>query len=142
LRRDSGKARLFKTLQTECEPLRRRAFPINELRINCLLQSWICIGVTQWLLTDPGRLWPWFTLGWASLASLLVATLLEPDPGAIAGSLLFAALAAVPLAWAGWSVQALGYTGLGWIALGAAGLLAAIVVVRCILSAWPRSSNP
>ena len=57
-------------------------------------------------------------------------------------ALAFAGALGAPLAWAGWSVQALGYLVLGWICIASAGFLAVAVIVRCILAAWPRNSNP
>ena len=120
---------------------RRCAFPIGELKINCAIQVWIWAGVTLWLLENPGRLWPWFALGGACLAALCIA-LLEIQEGSVAGALAFGAIAGGPLAWTGWSVQSLGYVWLGWICIGFAGLFAVAAIVRCILAAWPRSSNP
>ena len=79
-----------------------------------MIQSWICVGLAWWLLGDPGRLWPWFVLGWACFASLAVA-LLEPQTGTPVSSLAYAAIVGGPLASAGWHVQSLGYTALGWI---------------------------
>jgi hypothetical protein len=48
----------------------------------------------------------------------------------------------VPLAFTGWRVQSLGYAWLGWICIGIAGVFAVALIVRCILAAWPRNSNP
>ena len=66
----------------------------------------------------------------------------EIQGGTILSALAFAIGLGVPLAWAGWSVQSLGYIVLGWICIGSAGFLAVAVIVRCILAAWPRNSIP
>jgi len=68
--------------------------------------------------------------------------MLEIQDGTVAGSLGFAAFAGAPLAWTGWSVQPLGYVVLGWICIGFAALFVVALIVRCILAAWPRNSNP
>jgi hypothetical protein len=67
---------------------------------------------------------------------------LEIQEGTIPSSAAFAVILGAPLAWAGWSVQPLGYVVLGWICIGFAAFLAVAFIVRCILAAWPRSSNP
>ena len=120
---------------------RGAAFPIHELKINAAIQALIAVGVTLWLLDAPDRIWPWFALGWACLAALLNAAL-ETQEGTIPSAAAFAAVLGGPLAWAGWSVQPRGYVVLGWICIGFAASLAVALIVRCILAAWPRSSNP
>lgn len=97
--------------------------------------------MTLWQLEAPGRVWPWFVLGFACIAAFCIASL-EIQEGTVRGSLAFAAIAGPPLAWTGYSVQQLGYGVLGWICLGFAALLVVALIVRCILAAWPRSSNP
>jgi len=67
---------------------------------------------------------------------------LEIQEGTIPSAAAFAIVLGGPLAWAGWSVQPLGYAVLGWTCIGFAGFLAVAVIVRCILALWPRSSNP
>jgi hypothetical protein len=94
-----------------------------------------------WLLEEPGRAWPLFALGWASLTTLCVA-LLELQEGTAASALIYCSLVGGPLAWGGTSVQAFGYPVLGWICIGIAALSAASVIARCILALWQRSSNP
>ena len=89
--------------------------------MNCVIQAFICAGVTLWLLEDPGRLWPWFVLGWGCFASLAVA-LLQPQTGTPVSSLLFAVALGGPLAWAGWHAQSLGYSVPGWITFAVAPL--------------------
>ena len=138
------KALVFKSLRLDYDALTdcgwRCAFPIGELKNNCVLQTWICVGVTLWLLEEPGRLWPWFVLGWASLATLLVA-LVELQEGTPASALIYCSLVGGPLAWGGKLVQAFGYPVLGWICIGIGALSAASVIARCILALWQRSSN-
>ena len=140
------KACVFKTLRATYDrggkPTERScAFPIGELKINAAIQALIAIGVTLWLLEAPDRIWPWFALGWACLAAAMNAAI-EIQEGTIASSAVFALFLGAPLAWAGYSVQHLGYGALGWICLGFAALLVVALIVRCILAAWPRSSNP
>jgi len=118
-----------------------RFFPIGELKVSCAIQVWISTGVTCLLLEDPGRLWPWLALGAACVAALCIAAL-EIQEGTPGGALAFMALAGGPLAWVGWWVQTLGYFALGWMCIAIAGFFPAALIVRCILAAWPRSSNP
>jgi hypothetical protein len=117
------------------------AFPIHELKINAAIQGLIAIGATLWLLDAPDRIWPWFALGWACLVALMNAAI-EIQEGTIGSAAAFAVILGGPLAWAGWAVQPRGYAILGWICIGFAALLVVAVIVRCILAAWPRSSNP
>ncbi len=111
------------------------------MKHSCAIQVLIATGLTLWLLEEPGRVWPWFALGWACLCALCIV-MLEIQEGTVRGSLAFSAFTGAPLAWTGWSVQSLGYAGLGWTCIGFAALFAVALIVRCILAAWPRSSNP
>ena len=140
------KACVFKTLRATYDrggkPTERSgAFPIGELNINAAIQALIAIGVTLWLLEAPGRIWPWFALGWACLAAACIA-ILEIQEGTLRDSLTFSAFSGAPLAWTGWVVQSRGYPLLGWICIGFAALFVVALIVRCILAAWPRNSNP
>jgi len=123
------------------KPHRRRAFPIGELKHSCAIQVLIATGLTLWLLEEPGRVWPWFALGWACLAAACIA-ILEIQEGTLRDSLTFSAFSGAPLAWTGWVVQSRGYPVLGWICIGSAALFVVALIVRCILAAWPRNSNP
>jgi hypothetical protein len=66
---------------------------------------------------------------------------IEIQEGTIPSAAVFAVVLGGPLAWAGWSVQSLGYVWLGWICIGFAALFVVALIVRCILAAWPRNSN-
>jgi len=57
------------------KPHRRRAFSIGELKHGCAIQVLIATGLTLWLLEEPGRVWPWFALGWACLCALCIVML-------------------------------------------------------------------
>ena len=100
------------------------------MRLNIAVINWVCIGVTLWQLDSPGRLWPWFVLGWAALYTLVFGALLEPEYQGYLAPLVYTILLAGPLVWAGWSVQPLGYVLLGWICIGAAAGLVAITLAK------------
>ena len=111
------------------------------MKHSCAIQVLIATGLTLWLLDEPGRTWPWIALGWACLCALCIV-MLEIQESSVRGTLLFGLFTGGPLAWTGWSVQPLGYVVPGWICIGFAALFVVALIVRCILAAWPRNSNP
>jgi len=128
----SPKALRIKTLQrasdvSSAQLRRSRAFPISELKINCVIQALACAGVTVWQVNEPGQVWPWFLLGWGCFASLAVA-MLQPQTGTPLSSLAYALVLGAPLAWAGWHVQSLGYVVLGWAGFAIAPIFVAYAI--------------
>ena len=109
----------------------------RQLTLSAVLQAWIAIGLTLGLLDDPGRVWPWFSLGWAALAMLLI-TSFQADQYLWPYSAIVGWFAALPLAYAGYRALGLGYEALGWICAGAAALYAMAVIARCGLALLAR----
>jgi hypothetical protein len=96
-----------------------------------VIQALACAAVTLWQLDEPGRLWPWFVLGWGCFASLAVA-MLQPQTGTPLSSLAFALALGGPLAWAGWHAQSLGYAVLGWAGFAIAPLFVAFAAGQTV----------
>jgi len=86
------------------------------------------VGITLAFLEAPGRIWPWFAMGWAYMAALLSLYLISNwAPAAFLGL-----LSAAPLAFAGFALLDLGYGVLAWASWGVAGVLLVRVAVTAL----------
>ncbi len=98
-----------------------------------------CIGGTAWMLDAPGRIWPWFPLGFAACAAVSLAGISAEEHAAAA---MQAAISLLVLggafAWAGEKFVLLDYAGLRWLCWGAIVLLALNLAARVLLACWPR----